>query len=82
MFLISKFNDEMNSKDKIIFSFDDGFTSWLDLLPIFERYRGQNFFMNTIQLTTDNLTEYSHRLGMTNFDQSTFIDIDGLKNNK
>ena len=78
---ISKFNDEMNSKDKIIsLSFDDGFTSWLDLLPIFERYQVKaTFFMNTIQLTTDNLTEYSHRLGMTNFDQSTFIDIDGLR---
>ena len=43
---ISKFNDEMNSKDKIIsLSFDDGFTSWLDLLPIFERYQVKATFL-------------------------------------
>lgn len=77
---ISKFNDEINSKDKIIsLSFDDGFTSWLDLLPIFERYHVEaTFFMNTKQLTTDNLSEYSHRLGMSNFDKTTFLDMDGL----
>ncbi len=52
---ISEFNKNIDTNEKnLAFTFDDGFSNWCDVLPIFKKYDIKaTFYMNTIQFTSE-----------------------------
>ena len=49
-------NKKLESNEKLIsITFDDGFSSWSNSLPVFDKYNAKaTFFMNTIMFTNES----------------------------
>jgi len=57
---ISNFNKNLNNNEKnLAITFDDGFSNWIDVIPIFDKYEIKStFFMNTIQFTQESKEKF------------------------
>ena len=72
------FNSLLHSDKKLIsLTFDDGFKSWLRLIPLFNEYNIKaTFFTNSIFLTDDNLTRYLKNINIDS--QERLISVEGI----
>jgi len=73
-------NKKLESSEKLIsITFDDGFSSWSDSLPLFDKYNAKaTFFMNTIMFTNEPKEIFLQNI---NFIENTkLININDLKN--
>ena len=52
---IDEFNKRIDNNYKTVaFTFDDGFSNWIDTIPIFNKYHEKaTFYLNSIQFTTE-----------------------------
>ena len=75
---IDKFQQSINDGNKMIaLTFDDGFKSWIDTIPLFKKYNGKGtFFLNTIFLESGDLKVFKKNINV--FDESRFIDKRGI----
>lgn len=73
-----KFNESLDSNDKLLsITFDDGFQSWTNALPIFSKYNAKaTFFMNTIMFTTEQIEVYLHNINFS--ENSKLINLNDL----
>ena len=73
-------NKKLESDEKLIsITFDDGFLSWSEPLPLFKKYDATaTFFMNTIMFTTEPIEQFLHNINMNN--KTHLINFEVLKN--
>ncbi len=57
---INSFNKNLNNDEKnVALTFDDGFSNWINVLPIFNKHDVKStFFMNTIQYTDESKEKF------------------------
>tara|TARA_X000000368_G_C23042596_1_gene717683 strand:+ start:1648 stop:2427 length:780 start_codon:yes stop_codon:yes gene_type:complete len=61
---LNELNNKLDSNEKLVsITFDDGFSSWSESLPLFEKYNAQaTFFMNTIMFTKESKKSFLHNI--------------------
>ena len=76
---VSEFNKNINNNDKdLAITFDDGFSNWVNVLPLFKEYGVRaTFFMNSIQYTNDSKEKFLNDIKC--FDENKLIDKSGTK---
>lgn len=71
-------NHEDNTKRQFAFTFDDGFTSWVELIDIFEKYNvSATFFLNTIQFTSEEKNKFLYDIKVKS--EEKLITVNELK---
>lgn len=75
---ISEFNNDLSRNIKqVALTFDDGFSNWINLLPLFNKYSIKStFYLNSIFLTNDNLDEFLENINF--FKSSELISKDEI----
>tara|TARA_Y100000389_G_scaffold201001_2_gene242681 strand:+ start:84 stop:857 length:774 start_codon:yes stop_codon:yes gene_type:complete len=76
---IEEFNNKLMDNQKYFaFTFDDGFSSWINLLPIFEKFDVKaTFYLNTIQFTDEPKLKFISDIKCSG--EHELIDIEELK---
>lgn len=71
---IEKFQESLNDSNKLIaLTFDDGFKSWIETIPLFKKYNGTGtFFLNSIFLENRDLTVFKKNINV--FNEERFIN--------
>ena len=82
---VSKISKNFGTKNKMFtFTFDDGFKSWKNLIPIFDKYKVKaTFFLNSIFLTDEGPDVFMRNIGLDKKEKIINEDIikDLIKNN-
>jgi len=75
---VEEFQQSINDTNKMIaITFDDGFDSWTDTIPLFKKYNAKGtFFLNSIFLENSNLDVFKKNISV--FDESKFINRKGI----
>ena len=76
---VTEFSKSINNNDKdLAITFDDGFSSWVNVLPLFKEFSVRaTFFMNSIQYTKDPKEKFLSDIKC--FDENKLIDKSGTK---
>ena len=73
-------NTKLESSEKLVaITFDDGFSSWSDSLPLFEKHNAKaTFFINTIMFTNESKQIFLQNINMN--DKTPLINSNDLRN--
>tara|TARA_B100002051_G_C16744041_1_gene646273 strand:+ start:232 stop:1005 length:774 start_codon:yes stop_codon:yes gene_type:complete len=81
---ISEISKNLGTEKKLFtFTFDDGFKSWKNLIPIFDKYKVEaTFFLNSVFLTDEGNDMFINNIGLDDKDKIINVDIinDLIKN--
>lgn len=81
---ISEISKNLGTEKKLFtFTFDDGFKSWKNLIPIFDKYKVEaTFFLNSVFLTDEGNDMFIKNIGLDDKDKIINADIinDLIKN--